>query len=378
MIENSLRNRRYSTPAFVPQLVRGTALFGVLFGALALLALPAGCRSSETGPSGTAGGGVGPITGGSPAAQTGNGSVTWVTVRDAREQAFSISVPQGWKVVGGMFRYRIAYPRPVVDMTSPDGMTNVRVGDNTIPNYQTPNTNPYLPNAPNNFTPVAAYASGQVFAQKYGSARFGAMCQGIQVTGSQTSQPKYSQQIAGYVQATAGSANFSCTMNGQQMVGYVYAETMEVKAAMGMPSGWYETALGSWLAPAAQAQNASGILTYSTGTMVMNPDWAAWQNFLVAQATKINLITAQKTKQATEEMDAREAQWRQMMRGETDDFNDIFTGTAFGMDPATGQPEALPMGAGGPVWLDAQNNVPSAAMQPGAAYQQAQSMSHQQ
>ncbi len=36
------------------------------------------------------------------------------------------------------------------------------------------------------------------------------------------------------------------------------------------------------------------------------------------------------------------------------------------------------MGAGGPVWLDAQNNVPSAAMQPGPAYQQVQPMSHQQ
>jgi len=43
------------------------------------------------------------------------------------------------------------------------------------------------------------------------------------------------------------------------------------------------------------------------GVIVMSPDWAAWQNFLVARATKINLITAQKTKDATAEMDAREA-----------------------------------------------------------------------
>jgi hypothetical protein len=352
-----------------------------LFGALALLALLAGCRSSQPAPSGTAGGGAaGPISGtpAGPAAQTGAGSVAWVTVRDARELAFSISVPQGWKVVGGMFRYRIAYPRPIVDMTSPDGMTNVRVGDNTIPNYQNPNPNPYLPKVPNNFTPVAVYTSGQVFAQKYGLDRFGAMCQGIQVTGSQTSQPKYSQQVPGYVQASAGSANFSCTMNGQAMAGYVYAETMQVGANRMMPANWYETALGSWLAPAAQAQNASAILTYSTGSMVMNPDWAAWQNFLVAQATKINLITAAKTKQATAEMDAREAQWRQMMAGEVDDFNDILTGTTFGMDPATGQPVEIPTGNGGPEWMDGQNNVQSAAMQPGPAYQQVQPMSHQQ
>jgi hypothetical protein len=347
-----------------------------LLSAFALVILLAACKSTSA-PSQPVGGIVGTPSS-SPAAQTGAGSVSWITVRDMREQAFSISVPQGWKVVGGMFRYRIAYPRPTIDMTSPDGMINVRVGDNTIPNYQTPNTNPYLPNTPNNFTPVAAYTSGQVFAQKYGLARFGSMCQGVQVTGGQVSQPKYSQQVQGYVTATAGSANFSCTLNGQSMVGYVYAETMEVGALMGQPANWYETAIGSWLAPAAQAQNASAILTYSTSTLVMNPDWAAWQAFLVATATKINLITAEKTKIATAQMDAREAQWRQMMAGEVDDFNDILTGTTFAMNPTTGQEYELPTGSGAQTWIDGQNNVASAAMQPGPAYQPVQTISHQQ
>jgi hypothetical protein len=367
-------NNRNRCPNGVEELMKRIALLS----ALALVALLAACRpktaANEPNPTG------GPVSTpfGSTTTPTGAGGVNYITVRDVREQAFSISVPQGWKVVGGMFRYRIAYPRPTVDMTSPDGTINVRIGDNTIPNYQTPNTNPYLPNTPNNFTPVAAYTSGQVFAQKYGMARFGSMCQGIQVTGSQASTPKYSQQVQGYVTATAGSANFSCTMNGQQMVGYVYAETMQVGAAMGMPANWYETALGSWLAPAQWAQNASAILTYSTSTLVMNPDWAAWQAYLVATATKINLITAEKTKIATAQMDAREAQWRQMMAGEVDDFNDILTGTTFAMDPATGQPVSVPTGNGGPEWMDGQNNVASAAMQPGPAYTQLQPISHQQ
>jgi hypothetical protein len=347
-----------------------------LFSAFVLLTLPAACRSGQSTSS--ANEAKTSSASGSPAAPTGAGGVSWITVRDSREQAFSIQVPQGWKVVGGMFRYRIAYPRPTVDMTSPDGLTNVRIGDNTIPNYQTPNTNPYLPNTPNNFTPVAAYATGQVLAQKYGLARFASMCQSLQVTGSQSVPPKYSQQIAGYVQATGGNANFSCTVNGQPMTGYVYAETMEVKGILGQPSNWYPTALGSYLAPAAQAQNASAILTYSTGTLVMNPDWTAWQNFLVATATRINLNTAQATKEATAQMDAREAQWRQMMAGESDDFNDILNGTTFTMNPTTGQTYEVATGTGGQKWMDDQNNVVSAAMQPGPAYQPLQTISHQQ
>jgi hypothetical protein len=39
----------------------------------------------------------------------------WVTVRDNRESAFSVEVPKGWKSAGGMFRFRLVNPRPVVD-----------------------------------------------------------------------------------------------------------------------------------------------------------------------------------------------------------------------------------------------------------------------
>jgi hypothetical protein len=358
----------------------GLAKTMALAGALLMAVLPAACRSTAAAPGAKEAipSGSTPVPFSTSSTQAGAGGVAWTTVRDQREQAFSISVPQGWKVSGGMFRYRVAYPRPTVDMTSPDGMTNVRVGDNTIPNYQNPNPSPYLPKVPNNVTPVEPYTTGQVFAQKYGLDRFGSMCQGIQVTSSQSSQPKYSQQVAGYVSATAGSANFSCTMRGQPMAGYVYAETMQVGANKMMPANWYETAIGSWLAPAAQAQNAGAILTYSTSTLVMNPDWTAFQNYIVAVATHINLVTAAKTAQATQQMDQRAEQWRKMMAGEVDDFNDILTGTAFGMDPATGQEIEIPAGSGGPEWLDSQNDVQSAAMQPGPAYTQFQPMSHQQ
>jgi hypothetical protein len=64
--------------------------------------------------------------------------VSWVTVRDPREQAFSVQVPQGWKTYGGMFRYGPVDVRPVVDTTSPDGTVNLRVGDATVPPYVVP------------------------------------------------------------------------------------------------------------------------------------------------------------------------------------------------------------------------------------------------
>jgi hypothetical protein len=65
-------------------------------------------------------------------------SANWVTVRDTREKAFSIQVPQGWKTYGGLFRFSTIDARMIVDMTSPDGLTNLRVGDSTVPPYRVP------------------------------------------------------------------------------------------------------------------------------------------------------------------------------------------------------------------------------------------------
>ena len=70
--------------------------------------------------------------------QAGDAGATgtkWTTVRDTREKAFSIQVPQGWKTYGGLFRFSTIDARMIVDMTSPDGLTNLRIGDSTVPPY---------------------------------------------------------------------------------------------------------------------------------------------------------------------------------------------------------------------------------------------------
>ena len=98
----------------------------------------------------------------------------WVTLVDGHEKAFSIEAPKGWKAIGGMFRFNMVDARPFVDMTSPDGKTNIRIGDATIPSYDLPNAQLQ---ASHSIGPmVAPYATGDVFAAKYGQARFSSLC----------------------------------------------------------------------------------------------------------------------------------------------------------------------------------------------------------
>src|SRR5450755_1520197 len=62
----------------------------------------------------------------------------WVVVHDTRENAFSIEVPKGWKVSGGTYRLGVNNPRFLIDMTSPDSRTDLRVGDSAVPAFTVP------------------------------------------------------------------------------------------------------------------------------------------------------------------------------------------------------------------------------------------------
>ena len=127
-----------------------------------------------------------------PAAATGatSGDVAWGKYEDPLEQAFTLEVPKGWTVKGGMFRLGYSDHRRMVDMTSPDGKINVRVGDVAIPTY-------FLPNQYHHEGEVydlgaqaqgrvARYRSGQEFAQAYGR---GSICAGMPELDAAANQP---------------------------------------------------------------------------------------------------------------------------------------------------------------------------------------------
>ena len=126
---------------------------------------------------------------------------TWVTMVDPQEHAFSIDVPQGWKAYGGMFRSNAVEVKPFIDMTSPDGEVNLRVGDASIPSYELPNPRlqglrqRYSRTASRQF--VAPYASGDQFAARYGQSRFGSICQNLQISKTGQSEPTFGRGTNG-------------------------------------------------------------------------------------------------------------------------------------------------------------------------------------
>ena len=284
---------------------------------------------------------------------------SWETVRDARERAFSIQVPQGWKTYGGLFRFSTIDARMIVDMTSPDGLINLRVGDSTVPPYRVPG--PFLRPGPG----VAAYASGSVFATRYGQARFASMCQGLHLTKSDALAPKYHPAAAGISHTTAGEAFFSCTRNNAPTSGYVYAETM-LMGPGGPGSSWVVVALGSLMAPAEQAKGAGATLQHSGESLVMNPAWMAMQNQLNNRAIQQINAATRATIAATNAENARE---QAMISGlQNDSFNDVINGVQATVDSTTGQHYITPLGQGGRQWINGNNVVVESGLSPGAAF----------
>ena len=216
------------------------------------------------------------VQGSKPSAPSGD--VVWGKYEDPLEQAFTLEVPRGWTVKGGMFRLGYSDHREMVDMTSPDGRINIRLGDLAIPTY-------FLPNQFHHEGEVydlgaqaqgrvARYRSGQEFAKAYGRVRFARVCQNLMP--QQTSLPLITKldkpQEAS--EASEGDATYACG----DRTGYVYAQT----ALMGML--WQASSLSSYVAPEGQVALTRSIVLHSTKSFQLSPEWIQKQNQLDQEA----------------------------------------------------------------------------------------------
>jgi hypothetical protein len=179
----------------------------LIFACLVLLALSA-CNGGRAPASASVAAGGGAPVSASTAGAGGNASgsqppkaapqVAWVRFEDPIEQAFSLDVPADWTVRGGLYRKGILDPRSMVDVTSPDGKINYRIGDASIPPYTIPTPlmlrlgfregSPYNPGGRVQGM-VARFRPGPQFADLYGQARFSKTCGKLEVKNIRKAAP---------------------------------------------------------------------------------------------------------------------------------------------------------------------------------------------
>lgn len=290
----------------------------------------------------------------------------WTTVTDPREHAFSIDIPQGWKAFGGMFRSNPVDARPFVDMTSPDGRTNIRIGDASIPSYDLPN--PALERLHSIGKFVAPYPSGDQFAAKYGQTRFPVLCQNLQLSKTGQAEPTWGRGSGG-IRITAGWAGFTCASNGQLMGAYVYAETLEVMPTFGSAGHWYVITLGSVIAPMQQGRAAGDMMAHSYKSIALNPEWMRSQGQMIAAVRQGILNSAAAVQRIYDQASQSYQKNMQMQAREVDNFNDVQLGQTYARS-AAGQYYVVPTGRGGTQWVDPLGVVKESAMVPGPGFTQ--------
>jgi hypothetical protein len=83
---------------------------------------------------------TGLLLAGTPLAQPAQApSVAWTRFADPTESAFMLDVPQGWQVAGGVKRFAPSEARGWVTAVSPDGLTELFLGDPSLPIFTMPN-----------------------------------------------------------------------------------------------------------------------------------------------------------------------------------------------------------------------------------------------
>lgn len=213
----------------------------------------------------------------------------WSLFTDPVEHAFSIQVPAGWDVQGGVHRISAIYVPYWVRAISPDGSIEIFFGDANVPMYLEPNEALAIAGyhegtvAPvfGQQLSVEHYRRGEEFAAGWGLARIGQRCAQPEIR-SMEALPDTSRSIDlayadGGVQSeiSAGQAVTSCRLNGAPGVGYVFAATERVASGVADNSVWQVKLLAGFVAAAGQEGAASTYLARAATSFRIDPTWQA-------------------------------------------------------------------------------------------------------
>jgi hypothetical protein len=281
------------------------------------------------------------------AAQGANDAVTFVTWREPNEAAYTIDVPQGWSVSGGIRRRSPVDIRSALHVVSPDGAIRIFFGDYDLMPRREPDQLTTMAGLREGFvygdTLIARYLNGAQFAQGYPAWK---LCRQPQITQSgilQRESQALTAQVAQYgrgmgsaVGASVGEAIFRCG-DGE---GFVMATTLILRPASGPgPSMWFVHQLaGFTVTDPRQGHFAKYVLSSMLASLKMNREWEA----RVAQASGQYATTVMQMNDAVTRTSLQHAR-QQAAQGSAGGWNHPNTGNVpkINRDPAVENNRAI-------------------------------------
>lgn len=275
-------------------------------------------------------------------------NINWVHYTDTAEGAFSMDVPIGWQVQGGMYRFGYFDVRWMMDVRSLDSKIILRIFDVNVPPYALPGPHtgrdgqPYT--RPQQFQMmVSNYRDGQSYAELYAKHRFADVCKTMNARQSAWTPklPAAWNDDPG-TKSTEGNVSYNCDTSDGPRVASVYVRT-SLNSASGL---WIVSPLSVISAPDREVQ-ARSMVQHMIDTWEKNPQWVQYQNQMTQLG--LNQITAgfqQFMRQMQAYHEARTAAMNQQVAGfearqnaqaqQVSSWGETLTGLQNVTDPMTG------------------------------------------
>jgi hypothetical protein len=293
----------------------------------------------------------------------------WAVFTDPAEHAFTIELPAGWSVNGGVRRVSDVYVPYWVRAVAPNDAIEIFFGDPDVPMFTQPNQLLDMAGyregtiAPvfGQRLAVQRYRAGDTFAAEWGTGRIGQRCQDP-VLSSVRPLPGASSAMdlayaAGGIRSfiKAGEASFTCIHGGKPSTGYVFAATELVQSGAADNAVWQVKALAGFIAASGLDGNAADALMHAAASFRIDADWlrratqaTAAISQIVANADKaMSDSIARRFADATRTRDADFERETRAVRG-VQKFYDPASGRTFELDNVaahywTGQGHRVPV-----------------------------------
>jgi hypothetical protein len=307
--------------------------------ALTSLVLTLACNGKSASPASS------PSTASATAATQPN----WVHFTDSAEGAFSMDVPYGWQVQGGMYRFGYFDVRWMMDVRSLDGKVVIRIDDVNIPPYTLPGPNtgkqgqPYIKPQQMQMM-VSSYQKAADYAPTYAKSRFNSVC-----TAMTTRAPDWTPTLpaAWKLDASAQSTNVSLaydcpTSDGARIIA-MYLRT-QLFPASGL---WTVDPAISIIATADQMPLAHSMVQHMIDSWQETPQWAQYQQQMTQAGLQqimqgfnqfmqqMKAFDQQRTAAMNQQVAGFEAK-QNAQAAQVSSFGEILTGLTTVQDPQTG------------------------------------------
>ncbi len=214
-------------------------------------------------------------------------SLHWVNYTDNAEGAFSMDVPVGWQVEGGMYRFGYFDVRWMMDVRSLNGNVIIRIDDPSVPPYVLPGPH----SGPAGHAAIRQgmfqmvvdnYREAQQYAESYAKRRFGSSCSSMTERASDWTPalPQAWRDQQG-VKTTEASIAYDCATTDGPRVVNVYARDTVV----GNEGLWVVDPIISIIAKPGDLALAQQMTQHMINSWQETPRWKDYQ----AQMTQMGL-----------------------------------------------------------------------------------------